>query len=175
MAQTLDSQLVPVTSIDVYRSQHSPEPSQSYLPSAKSSRNRGVILSHQGWQKLMQARVLCDEFENRYSFEQLSERSRLDRRSVSRLLSCEVKVDKRTIKTFFSAFNLSLEIGDYVLSKSDETIVEMPGALSYASLTRLMIKFEQIVEEVSQLKQYMRDYDRLFQIVFQNCGKEIKD
>lgn len=120
MSQTVRSQLVSVASMDVYQWQHSPKQSQPHLTSVKRNRNRGVLLSRQGWQKLMQAKILCDEFGYRYTYEQLSEQSRLDERTVSRLLSCEVKVDKRTLKIFFHAFNLSLEADDYILSNGNK-------------------------------------------------------
>jgi hypothetical protein len=162
MTQALRSLRVSVASMDIYRWQHDPEQSQSHS-SPKRHRNRGVVLSCQGWQKLMQAEVLCDEFGCRYTYEQLSERSYLDERTVSRLLSCEIKVDKRTLRTFFRAFNLSLEADDYTLSNSDRSSATTPEAPTYAVPTTQSVKVEQLVEELSQLKQKMRDYERLFQ------------
>ncbi|MBD1870523.1 hypothetical protein H6F88_08585 [Oculatella sp. FACHB-28] len=87
------------------------------IASHKRNRNRGVVLSEQGWQKLAQANVLHDELGNRYTYERLSERSLLNERTVSRILSCEVKVDKRTLKTFFAAFRLRLDEADYVAAE----------------------------------------------------------
>lgn len=81
----------------------------------------------------MQAGVLYDESGYRYTYEQLSERSHLDERTVSRLLSCEAKVDKRTLKTFFQAFNLSLEAGDYLSHSGDGnamTLAPYPHAVN---------------------------------------------
>ncbi|MBD1909188.1 MULTISPECIES: hypothetical protein [unclassified Leptolyngbya] len=162
MIQTPHAQLASITSMDVYRQQNSAEQPQSYLSSAKRSRNRGVILSHQGWQKLMQAGALCNGFGERYTYEQLGERSHLDERTVSRLLSCEVKVDKSTLKTFFYAFNLSLEASDYVLSNSNKMIKVTPEASGHLDSTRKSIQVEQLLEELIQLKQCMREYERLF-------------
>ena len=88
---------------------------QNHPAISRNGRRRGVVLTQQGWQKMMQAGVLYDDFGKRYTFEELSERSLLDARTVSRILSCEVKVDKRTLKTFFQAFNLQLETGDYTV------------------------------------------------------------
>jgi hypothetical protein len=85
--------------------------------SQKRHRNRGVMLSEQGWQKLAQANVLYDESGNRYTYERLSERSLLNERTVSRILSCEVKVDKRSLKIFFAAFGLRLDERDYIAAK----------------------------------------------------------
>lgn len=160
MTQALHAQLASVTSIDVYRRQNSAE--QPYLSSAKRSRNRGMILSQQGWQKLTQAGALCDEFGKRYTYEQLSERSNLDERTVSRLLSCEVKVDKSTLKTFFRAFNLLLEAGDYT-SSNYRTDLKTPEASIYANSKKQAVDIEKLVEELSQLKQRMREYEYLFQ------------
>jgi transcriptional regulator with XRE-family HTH domain len=160
MTQALRSPLVSVAAMDIYHWQHSSEQPHSHLKSTK--RNRGVILSCQGWQKLMQAEVLCDEFGGRYTYEQLSERSSLDERTVSRLLSCEIKVDKRTLKIFFHAFNLSLEAGDYTLSNSNKTGVTMAEASTYAAPTKQAINVEQLVEELNQLKLRAREYERLF-------------
>ncbi len=110
----------------------------------------------------MQVGVLYDEFGCRYTYKQLSERSRLDERTVSRLLSCEVKVDKSTLKTFFHVFNLPLEAGDYTLFNSDRTGVITSETSTYAAPTKQSVKVEQLVEELSQLKQRMRKYERLF-------------
>lgn len=161
MAQTLHSQSIEVASMDVYRWRHGLEPLQSRLSSAKRRRNRGVILSDQGWQKLVEAGVLHDEFGNRYTYEQLSERSLLDGRTVSRLLSCEVKVDKRTLKTFFQAFDLVLEADDYALLKHEETGAVTSEISPYAALARQMVEFEQLVEELRQMRQRLKDYDQL--------------
>lgn len=82
---------------------------------SKSHRRRGIILTEQGWQKLLQAGALHDEFGRRYTYDELGERSLLDPRTISRILSRKVKVDKRTLKTFFEAFNLQLEPVDYII------------------------------------------------------------
>jgi transcriptional regulator with XRE-family HTH domain len=162
MTQTLRSPLVSVAAMDMYGWQHSPEQPNPHLASTKRNRSRGVILSRQGWQKLTQAEVLYNEFGYRYTYEQLSERSRLDKRTVSRLLSCEIKVDKRTLKTFFHAFNLSLEAGDYTLSNSIRSSAITSKAPTYAIPTTQSVEVEQLVEELSQLKQRMSEYERLF-------------
>lgn len=89
-------------------------PSAPPRPSFRNkNRKRGAVLTQQGWQKLMKAGALCDNFGKRYTYEELSERSLLDARTVSRVINCEVKVDKRTLITFFRAFDLRLESGDY--------------------------------------------------------------
>lgn len=76
-------------------------------------RRRGVILTELGWQKLLQAEALYTQFGERYSFEELSEKTFLDPRTICRIISRETGVDKRTLTIFFHAFNLRLETGDY--------------------------------------------------------------
>ncbi|HEY9625610.1 MAG TPA: hypothetical protein V6C78_35145 [Crinalium sp.] len=92
----------------------------------------------------------------------MSERSHLDERTVSRLLSCEVRVDKNTLRNFFRAFNLLLEVGDYITGKSERTDDITPASSTFATVTIQRVEFEQIVEELTQLKQRLREYDRLF-------------
>lgn len=163
MSQTLRTQFSSIVSMGGYRRQNSFDLPQSHLSSTKRNRNRGVFLSQQGWQKLTQAGVLHDELGQRYTYEQLSARSLLDMRTVSRLLSCEVKVDKNTLKTFFRAFNLSLEVDDYTVSQGDRAHDVKSDALTYTTLMVQRVEFEHLVEELRQLKQCIREYDRLFQ------------
>ncbi|HEY9641942.1 MAG TPA: hypothetical protein V6C57_15755 [Coleofasciculaceae cyanobacterium] len=162
MEQVLQAQLTPVISMDEYSHQHGFNQSKFHHAPAKRGRPRGVVLSEQGWQRLMQAGVLYAESGERRTYEHLSERSQLDERTVSRLLSCEVRVDKNTLRTFFRAFNLSLEAGDYTTYRSERTkeMTSAPSAHSTMAIQRA--ELEQIVEELAQLKQRLREYDRLF-------------
>jgi hypothetical protein len=84
------------------------------IPSANKPRRRGVILTEAGWQKLVQAEVVYNHYGERYTFEQLSDRAMLDPRTVCRMIEREIGVDKRTLTTFFGAFNLKLEKTDYI-------------------------------------------------------------
>jgi hypothetical protein len=157
-------------------------------PQHKSvKRSRGVFLSHQGWQKLVQSGVLHNEFGERFTYGQLTERTLLDERTISRLLSCEVKVDKNTLKTFFRTFDLLLEAGDFTTSQGGREegygdaeigrFNEIPRSFPFSSfllspylqsvsthdiLTIQRVEFEQIIEELTQLKQRLREHDRLF-------------
>jgi hypothetical protein len=162
MNHVLHAQPTPIISIDGYSRKHNFSQSKFHHAPAKRGRIRGVVLSEQGWQKLMQAGALYNEFGERYTYEQLSERSQLDERTVSRLLSCEVRVDKNTLKTFFRAFKLPLEAGDHTTCRSERTndITSAPSAYSTMAIQRA--EFEQIVEELTQLKQRLREYNRLF-------------
>ncbi|MBD3886493.1 hypothetical protein IFO70_32985 [Phormidium tenue FACHB-886] len=162
MSQTLHAQFS-IAAMDVYRQQQRLDQIHSDRDSAKRSRNRGVFLSQRGWQKLIQAGVLYNECGERYTYEQLSEQSLLDMRTISRLLSCEVKVDKRTLKTFFRAFNLSLEAGDYTSFQQDEVNDVKLDTSAHATLIVPRVEFDQLVEELRQLKQRIRDYHQLLQ------------
>lgn len=170
MDRLLQAQLTPFVSIDGYRRKQSFNQSKFHHASVKRGRIRGVFLSHQGWQKLTQARVLHAESGKRHSYEYLSERSHLDERTVSRLLSGEVRVDKNTLRTFFRAFNLSLEADDYTTCRSERTndISSVPSTYDMVAIQRA--EFEQIVEELTQLKQRLREYDRLFHRLGLNEG-----
>lgn len=82
----------------------------------KQRRKRGVILNVQGLEKLLQAKTQS-EFEtnagNRYTLEGLSEKTGLAVDTLMKILKCEEKVDKQTLKSCFRAFNLILEAKDY--------------------------------------------------------------
>jgi len=88
----------------------------------RRSRRRGVILTHQGLQKLQNAKSESESNENfdkRYSREALGFRMGLDADTVAKVFACEVGVDKKTLKCCFRAFNLQLEPDDYQPAKPD--------------------------------------------------------
>lgn len=87
--------------------------SQPQILPRQQSRRRGIILTPQGWQKLQQAGVLCNEYGDRHTYEYLSEQTLLDPRTVCRIIGCEVAVDKRSLKIFFDTFNLELQPANY--------------------------------------------------------------
>jgi WD40 repeat protein len=77
----------------------------------KKKRNRGVILTSGGLQKLQEVRLNSEQAENfgqRYTWEQLSERTELDLHTIKRVLACKQGVDERTLERFFMAFSLEL-------------------------------------------------------------------
>lgn len=105
---------------------------QSYQPTAsKQRRKRGVILSSQGLQKLEKAKIEAEYRENggnRFTLENLSERTGLAMDTLMKVFACEGNVDKKTLKSCFMAFGLTLEAGDYYqpqLAVRDE-IPELP-------------------------------------------------
>jgi hypothetical protein len=160
------SQTNSVASMKRYRVQSELQPNSDAQPksaSDKSTRRRGVVLTQKGWQKLRQAGILYDDFGKRYTHEELSERSLLDARTVSRVLSCEVKVDKGTLKTFFQAFNLSLEAGDYNKFGNSSTTTDTSKS---QELTSYEERESLSVNELMQLKQHiLDDLNRLFNLL----------
>lgn len=139
-------------------------PIQSFHPdrlpsvvSRQCNRNRGVVLSKQGWQKLTQAGVIHDQWGNRYSYEKLSERSLLNERTVSRILSCEVRVDKRSLKIFFAAFGLQLHGDDYL------TAACTPDAQAITSLSHYLNPTVHRAETTLSHQELVELYQRLMQ------------
>ncbi|WP_245894130.1 hypothetical protein [Chamaesiphon polymorphus] len=83
---------------------------------AKKSRRRGVVLSSTGQQKLETARRQFEKAGNngdRFTLEELSERTQLAVSTITRVLESQIGVDKLTIDQFFAAFDLLLERKDY--------------------------------------------------------------
>ncbi|SRR5579883_1996072 len=103
------------------RSTHPPEPvPQAAEPTLRhknavpaTKRQRGVVLTAKGLQKLVDAQAIIDSFGYRYTFDALSERVCLDPRTVARIVGCAEKVDKRSLQQFFHAFGLTLEREDF--------------------------------------------------------------
>jgi hypothetical protein len=85
-------------------------------PRHKDKRRRGVILTLQGFQKLQKAQSLA-EFQkncgNRYTLEDLSDRTGLAVNTLMKVYHCDAGVDKKSLFRYFSAFNLTLEPSDY--------------------------------------------------------------
>jgi transcriptional regulator with XRE-family HTH domain len=85
-------------------------------PRHKDKRRRGVILTPQGFQKLQTAKSQAEFKENcgnRYTLEDMSERTGLAVNTLIKVQEHEAGVDQKTLKSCFSAFNLTLEPTDY--------------------------------------------------------------
>ncbi|HSM83969.1 MAG TPA: hypothetical protein VLS96_19925, partial [Nodosilinea sp.] len=83
---------------------------------AKKSRRRGVVLSLTGQRKLETARRQLEATLNngdRFTLEEISDRTRLALSTVTRVLDGHNGVDKQTLDQFFAAFDLLLERTDY--------------------------------------------------------------
>jgi WD40 repeat protein len=77
----------------------------------KQKRNRGVILTPEGLEKLQQARSESEYKENfgeRYTYEKISELTNLDINTLKKVLVAKEGVDKRSLERCFLAFKLKL-------------------------------------------------------------------
>lgn len=81
-----------------------------------SPRKRGVMLTPEGQRKLQAARQqaeCADNFGDRYTLEELSERTGLSLKTITKVLDARNTVDRPTLEAFFQAFQISLERSDY--------------------------------------------------------------
>jgi WD40 repeat protein len=81
-----------------------------------NGRRRGVVLTPAGLNKLNVARQNAEQQDNngdRYTLEDLSDRTQLSIKTITKVLHAEIPVDKQTLDTCFRAFNLTLERSDY--------------------------------------------------------------
>jgi transcriptional regulator with XRE-family HTH domain len=81
----------------------------------KQQRQRGMMLSDIGLQKLENARNLAEKLENqgnRFTLEQLSERTQISIDTLAKVFAGNRNVDKTTLKSCFRAFGLTLDPQD---------------------------------------------------------------
>ncbi|MUG95741.1 hypothetical protein F7734_26655 [Scytonema sp. UIC 10036] len=84
-------------------------------------RNRGVILTREGWQKIQNAKLeweFQENFGSRCTLEELSERVGITPVTFRKVLTRETGVDKQTLVRLFMAFNLELGRSDYIKPES---------------------------------------------------------
>jgi WD40 repeat protein len=89
----------------------------------KQKRNRGLILTREGWQKLQNAKLQWEIVENsgcKSTIEELSERAGITPVTFRKVMTREVGVDKQTLVRLFMALNLELEQSDYTKPDSDD-------------------------------------------------------
>ncbi|MBW4651756.1 MAG: AAA-like domain-containing protein [Kaiparowitsia implicata GSE-PSE-MK54-09C] len=80
-------------------------------------RKRGVILSSQGWQRLQAAEHLISIRENEskpFTLEQLSDRTSLSTKTVTKVRRRQKPVDQPTLEAYFEAFDLTLGSDDCI-------------------------------------------------------------
>lgn len=102
------------------------------IPSAapKRRRKRGVILTQSGLERFQVAKSSAEYADNqgqRYTLETLSERTEVGIDTLTKVLGCEMRVDKQTLKCCFQAFGLTIGPADYY--KPDSAL---PAALQIA-------------------------------------------
>jgi WD40 repeat protein/transcriptional regulator with XRE-family HTH domain len=84
-------------------------------------RKRGVALTPKGLEKLQEAKRKSEvekNFGNRYTLEEISERSGLYTGTISKVMNREGGVDKRTVEELYKVFNLTLDKSDYLSSNT---------------------------------------------------------
>lgn len=125
------------------------KPSSTTPANSHRSRRRGLLLTHQGWGKLLEIGVIYNPVGDRRSLEELSERTLLDPRTIYRIIGRELGVDKRTLKTFFAAFDLQLEPEDCTFSTTNAVaaVAISEASQNFASLPLYT------TEEITYLKQ----------------------
>ena len=80
-------------------------------------RKRGVILSSQGWQRLQAAEHLAAIRQNAgrgYTLEQLSKQTQLSTNTLTKVRRRQKPVDQLTLEAYFEAFELKLNLNDYI-------------------------------------------------------------
>jgi hypothetical protein len=100
-----------------------------------SKRSRGIVLSRKGLKRLQVAIVpaeMKENYGNRFTIEELSDRMRVSTRTVSRLWSLTAGLDQRTLRLCFSAFDLELIAEDYTTlgscaSSHPHAIAQLPN------------------------------------------------
>ncbi|QLE57136.1 NB-ARC domain-containing protein [Nostoc sp. TCL26-01] len=93
----------------------------------KARRNRGVILTLNGWKKFRDAKAQAESDENggdSFSLEELSDRTRLALHTISRILARLEPVDKSSLQYAFDAFGLELCKSDYTRTTSTLEVLE---------------------------------------------------
>ncbi len=100
----------------------------------KKNRRRGIVLSLAGQRKLEATRRQLEKTLNlgdRFTLEQLSERTKLAISTIVRVLEARIGVDKLTLDYFFAAFDLLLEQTDYQSPEITElalSVIEPPSS-----------------------------------------------
>ena len=86
------------------------------MSSLKRKRNRGVLLTKKGLEKLKTARSVWEQEENygeRCTYETISELTNLDINTIKKILGGREKADKRSLEKFYLAFGLKLDEESY--------------------------------------------------------------
>lgn len=90
--------------------------------STRQKRYRGVILTTQGRKKLESA-ILAEQnnhnWGERYSIQQLADRTQLSPATIRKILDNDCLLDKSSIRIFFRSFGLKLLADDYEKPKSE--------------------------------------------------------
>lgn len=123
-------------------------------------RKRGVALTALGHQKLQDARVKLEKETNagqKFTFEDLGERTRLTPVTLRKILTCSEGVDKKTLIQLFSSFNIQLSQGDYTRptpSFEDNEPLIVPKRQDWGEAICVSIFYGR-TEEIATLEQWI--------------------
>ena len=90
------------------------------MSSQKPKHRRGVILTKQGWDRFQAAKIQAELDENagdRFTQEELSDRTGLSLTTIAKVLKRSIPVDKPSLQRAFQAFELELNQNDYTRSQ----------------------------------------------------------
>jgi transcriptional regulator with XRE-family HTH domain len=156
---------------------------QAPLMRQPQQRHRKTVnLTPQGLQKLEAAKFEAQSWKNyphSFTLETLSECTGLSPHTLSKIHIGKAAVDLRTLTRYFSAFNLTLELGDYIPSLSAKTNESVKNPLT-SVLTAEQLPLQKVswgiapdvsrfygrTSEVANLKQWvLDDYCRLITLL----------
>ncbi|AFY64594.1 AAA-like domain-containing protein [Geitlerinema sp. PCC 7407] len=115
-------------------------------PKSVRFRRRGTVLSAQGWQRLQAAEHLSSIRENAgrpYTLEQLSLRTGLSTKTLTKVRHRQKPVDQPTLEAYFEAFELALGADDYI--SQDLSDVEV-SSVALSSLQEAPLKGQLAVD-----------------------------
>ncbi len=126
----------------------------------KPKRNRGIILTRKGWQKLQNAKTEWEFQENsgcKYTLGEVSERAGLAPNTVAKVLARQEGVDKQTIVRLFTAFDLELEKSDYTHSDPNSKSLEglkTPKRIDWGEATDVAVFYGR-TDELALLEKWL--------------------
>jgi hypothetical protein len=97
------------------------------MPGSGTTRRRGVVLSPQGRRRFETARRTIERSVNggdRFTHEELSERTRISLRTLAKVLDGRTGVDRQSLEAVFAAFDLELQRSDYQRPEADDAARE---------------------------------------------------
>jgi transcriptional regulator with XRE-family HTH domain len=93
------------------------------MKSQPSKRKRGVVLTLRGWQRLQRVQRQSEIEDNdgvAYTLEQIAERAEMSPNTVAKVQRRQVAVDRQSLESYFSAFNLTVDADDYTMPDFDQ-------------------------------------------------------
>ncbi|MFN6455525.1 MAG: NB-ARC domain-containing protein, partial [Nostoc sp. EfeVER01] len=126
----------------------------------KPKRNRGLILTREGWQKLQNAKLEWEFRKNNGSkstLEELSEQAGITPVTFRKILTRETGVDKRTLVRLFMTFNLELDKSDYTSPDSDlkgQKDLKNPKRVDWGEMVDVSVFYGR-TDELTLLEQWL--------------------